>query len=179
MRSPKTKSAERAGDCHIHRQTTTPRPQRKSDIPRTTTRSGTQDVLLHDRVEKTFFTEPVDQVADAVVSHDNIPVPCAASGVIAENINDLLAQGTNVPGDTTSTPRREVVGIHDSVRPVEVRRDGRQESPSMRFCDTEKTLTLPSVRGPIHQRLVDAPIDPKGSVLLGSKGSDNGGGHEP
>jgi hypothetical protein len=186
MGRPEAESAKRASDRDINRQTTTTRPQRESDIPRTTTRSGAKDaLLLQDWVKKTLITEPFDQVADTVVPHDHIPIPSAARGVIAENIDGLLAQGTGSAGrhnfnaKTVGDRNLEVVGLHDSIRPVQVGRDGRQESPSMRLSYAKETLTLPSVRGALHQRLVDGLIDAKGGLLLGPKGAEDRGGNDP
>jgi len=182
----KTSGAERAGDCHIHRKALPPTPNTDRDVPWPTTRGGPKNVLLLKRVsEHGLLTKPANQVAHAVVSHDDIPVPSAARGVVAENINGLLAHRAggarrhNRHTEPVGDRDPKVLGLHDGVHSVDVGGDSRHEGPSVGLRDAKKALTLPAGRGAIHKTLVDALIDPEGGVLLGAGPADDRGGDNP
>src|SRR6476469_1320081 len=87
--------SERARDSDIDGQTTAMAPERDRDIARATTRlvGVAQDaLLLHNGGQRALGADLVEEVANTVVSVDEVSVLCAACGVIAKNIDGLHAQ---------------------------------------------------------------------------------------
>src|SRR5690242_17501890 len=68
-------------------------PNWNCDIAGTATIDITEETsLLHDRREHPLLCDSVQQVSNTVVAMYSISRHCAAGGVVAKNINDLLAQ---------------------------------------------------------------------------------------
>jgi hypothetical protein len=89
-------TGERAGDSHVHGQAFGVSPTRDGNIPGPATRvllTKQKPLFKHGRQE-TFFTKAADEVAEAVVAHDDVRVPLAARGVIAVTVKGLHAKGT-------------------------------------------------------------------------------------
>ena len=81
-------------------------------------------LLLHDGGERALIADLVQQVANSVVSSDEITILCAARSVIAQNIKflhahrtvDLLRQDRNSQSDKNRS--LEVARLHHRVVPV-------------------------------------------------------------
>ena len=58
-------------------------------------RLAEQETLLKHWRQETLFSKPVNEVAKAVVAHNDVAVPLAASGMVAVNVKGLLAKGTS------------------------------------------------------------------------------------
>ena len=128
---------ERAGDRHIDGKTLPVRPEGEGDVPGATTGGGTEDTeLLGDGVKEGLPTKVEDQVADAVVPDNHVPVPCAAGGMITPRIKSLLAQRTRERLTDNRDPKAEgdgapkTLGTHDGVHTVLRRREAVTKAPA-------------------------------------------------
>ena len=82
---------EGASDGDVDRQSLAVLPVGDGHVAGASPRLRSQDaLLLHLRVEKALAGQVVHEVSHAVVAADEVSRPCAASGVVACNINFLL-----------------------------------------------------------------------------------------
>jgi hypothetical protein len=161
---PKTGDAKRAGDRNVDRQALTATPHRESNIPRAAPRSGTQDTFLFEPgVQETLLTHLLDKVTDTVVPNDNVSIPTAATGVIAESVKGLLAERAGEDARNNRVTKAvghgcpKNPGAHNRVVPVLTRRDGRHESAGVWLEKTDESLALANLRA-LHQTVVDGLV---------------------
>jgi len=89
------------------------------------------------------------------VTHDEVTIPLAATGVIAKNVKGLLAKWAGERmwdnGETQAVGNRgpENLWAHNRLVPVLSRGDGRDESAGVRLEKAPETLTIAPI-GTLH-----------------------------
>ena len=163
-----TGDTERGGDRHIDGQTL----------------ATTPDGDLKDGAQVTLLTHLFNQVSDTIVSYNQIPVPLAATGVIAKNVKGLHAKWAgegerdNRKTQTVGNRGPKNLGAHDRLVPVLCRGDGRDEGAGVRLEKTTEALAITWTCA-IYQRLVDGLINGKRGLLLRTLKQESGGGDDP
>jgi hypothetical protein len=110
-----------------------------------------------------------------VVSHDEIPVPRAARGVVAQNINGLHAtrtgdpKGNHLNAESVSDCDAKHFRSHDGIETVFVRRDCCDPSPGVRLSEAKQALAFTRAFGTSYQFLVDLFVNTVRGLFLATE----------
>jgi len=155
--------------CHgdIHSQSLGILPTRDGDVSWPAARCVPQnESLFQDWRQETLLAYAMDEIPQAIVTHDNVRVPLAASGVVAENIKWLRAKGaqdiTAGHPQPKTVPNRcaEHLRGQATVGSVEIGRNGSHP----RTCVLGQQTCEPLVVS--DQARVDGLVDCKGGLSL-------------